>query len=232
MARQLGAEVLTARTRQLQQFRDGQLPAGDDLVGRHVVAQADGGRVRIRTQIETKKRKGVKHRRKIRIEWREPKLLILYLSDRRGRMLKGTRPWIDGTMSGPDQLMELLALHLHRLGAARAKTVSFVSDGAPWIWNRLAWVEKRVGLDPKRIERVLDTCHATHHISLALKALGLPESERDERYRELRQQLAPVAVARWWPHCGHWRRVSRRKRRSGWRSPSSRSTSRTCATIG
>jgi hypothetical protein len=189
MARQLGAEVLTARTRQLQQFRDGQLPAGDDLVGRHVVAQADGGRVRIRTQIETKKRKGVKHRRKIRIEWREPKLLILYLSDRRGRMIKGTRPWIDGTMGGPDQLMELLALHLHRLGAARAEKISFVADGAPWIWNRLAWVEQRVGLDPKRIERVLDTCHATHHISLALKALGLSESERDSTYRELRPQL-------------------------------------------
>ncbi len=91
-------------------------------------------------------------------------------------------------MSGPDQLMELLALHLHRLGGAG-------QDGLvrlrwrPWIWNRLAWVEKRGGLDPKRIERVLDTCHATHHISLALKALGLPESERDERYRELRQQL-------------------------------------------
>ena len=34
MARQLGAEVLTARTRQLQRYRDGQLPAGDDLVGR------------------------------------------------------------------------------------------------------------------------------------------------------------------------------------------------------
>jgi hypothetical protein len=104
-------------------------------------------------------------------------------------MLKGTRPWIDGTMGGPDQVMELLALHLHRLGAARAQRISFVADGAPWIWNRLAWVEKRVGLDPKRIERVLDTCHATHHISLALKALGLSESERNERYRTLRQQL-------------------------------------------
>ena len=92
-------------------------------------------------------------------------------------------------MGGPDQLMELLALHLHRLGAARAKMVSFVTDGAPWIWNRLAWVEQRVGWDPKRIERVWDTCHATHHISLALKALNLSESERDERYRELRQQL-------------------------------------------
>ena len=150
MARQLGAEVLTARTRQLQRYRDGQLPAGDDLVGRHVVAQADGGRVRIRTQIETKKRKGVKHRRKIRIEWREPKLLILYLSDRRGRMLKGTRPWIDGTMGGPDQVMELLALHLHRLGAARAKMVSFVADGAPgsgtaWPGSSSGWVWTRSG---------------------------------------------------------------------------------------
>src|SRR5262249_990067 len=139
MTRQLGAEVLATRTRDLHRFRDGQLPAGREMAGQHVVAQVDGGRVRIRTQVETKKRKGVKHRRKIRVEWREPKLLILYLSDRKGRMLRGTRPWIDGTMNGPDHLMELLAFHLHRLGAARAKAGSFVSDGAPWIWNRLGW---------------------------------------------------------------------------------------------
>jgi hypothetical protein len=189
MARQLGAEVLTARTRQLQRYREGRLPAGEDLAGQHVVAQVDGGRVRIRTQIETKKRKGVKHRRKIRIEWREPKLLILYKSDRRGRMVRGTRPWIDGTLEGPDHLMELLALHLHRLGAAQAQRISFVADGAPWIWNRLTWVEQRVGLDPKRIERILDLYHATHHISLALKALGLSESERDATYQALRRQL-------------------------------------------
>jgi hypothetical protein len=189
IARQLGAEALTARTRQLQEYRAGQLPAGSDLAGQHVVAQLDGGRVRTRVQIETKKRKGVKHRRKIRVEWREPKLLIIFRSDRRGRMVKGTRPWIDGTLQGPDHVMELLAMHLHRLGAARAQTITFVADGAPWIWGRLDWVERRVGLDPKRVERVLDTCHAVHHISLALKALGLSESERDERYQELRRQL-------------------------------------------
>jgi hypothetical protein len=189
MARQLGAEVLATRTRDLQLFRDGLLPAGQEIVDQHVVAQVDGGRVRIRTQIETKKRKGVKHRRKIRIEWREPKLLILYLSDRKGRMLKGTKPWIDGTLNGPDHLMELLAFHLHRLGAARAKAVSFVSDGAPWIWNRLDWVVGRAGLDPKRVERILDCCHATHHISLALQALGLTEGERTATYQSLRQQL-------------------------------------------
>jgi hypothetical protein len=189
MTRQLGAEALATRTRDLQRWRDGQLPAGQEMAGQHVVAEVDGGRVRIRTQIETKKRKGVKHRRKIRIEWREPKLLILYKSDRKGRMLKGTRPWIDGTMNGPDHLMELLAFHLHRLGAARAKAVSFVADGAPWIWNRLDWVIGRAGLDPKRTERVLDCCHAVHHVSLALQALGLPEAERTATYRALRQQL-------------------------------------------
>jgi hypothetical protein len=189
MARQLGAEVLATRTRDVQRYRDGQLPAGREMAGHHIVAQMDGGRVRIRTQVEAKKRKGVKYRRKIRVEWREPKLLILYLSDRKGRMLRGTRPWIDGTMNGPDHLIELLAFHLHRLGAAQAKTVSFVSDGAPWIWNRLDWVVRRVGLDARRTERILDCCHAVHHISLALQALGLAEAERTATYRTLRHQL-------------------------------------------
>jgi hypothetical protein len=189
MSSQLGAEVLTTRTRDLQRWRDGRLPAGQEMAGQHVVAQMDGGRVRIRTQVDATKRKGVKHRRKIRVEWREPKLLILSLSDRKGRMIKGTRPWIDGTMGGPDHLMELLAFHLHRLGAARAKAVSFVSDGAPWIWNRLDWVVGRAGLDVKRTERVLDCYHATHHLSLALQALGLSEAERTATYRTLRHQL-------------------------------------------
>src|SRR3954468_7402590 len=109
------------------------------MAGQHVVAQLDGGRVRIRTQVRTKKRKGVKYRRKIRVEWRGPELVILYIGDGKGRILRGTRPWIDGTMKGPDHLMELLAMHLHRLGAARAKSITFVSDGARWIWNRLDW---------------------------------------------------------------------------------------------
>jgi hypothetical protein len=189
MARQLGAEVLTMRTRDLERFRAGLLPAGQELAGHHVIAQLDGGRVRIRTQIRTKKRKGVKYRRKIRVEWREPKLLILYVGDGKGRMLRGTRPWIDGTMKGPDHLMELLAMHLHRLGAARAKSITFASDGACWIWNRLDWVIARAGLDPKRVERVLDFYHAVHHVSLALQGLGLPEAERTERYQALRHQV-------------------------------------------
>jgi hypothetical protein len=171
-----------------RRWRDGRLPAAAALVGQHVVAQTDGGRVRIRTPIETTPRKGVKHRRTIRVEWRAPKRLILYLSDRKGRRLQGTRPWVDGTRNGPDHLRELRAFHLHRLGAARAKAVSFVSDGAPGIGNRLDGVIGRAGLDPKRVERVLDCRHAVHHLSLALQAPGLTEPERTATYRTLRHQ--------------------------------------------
>ena len=67
--------------------------------------------------------------------------------------------------------------------------MSFVSDGTPWIWNRLDGVVPRAGLDSKRVERLWDGCHAAHHISLALQALGLPEKERTEKYRTLRHQL-------------------------------------------
>ena len=53
MVRQLGAEVLATRTRDLQRYRAGQLPAGQEMAGQHVVVQVDGGRVRIRTQVQT-----------------------------------------------------------------------------------------------------------------------------------------------------------------------------------
>ena len=104
-------------------------------------------------------------------------------------MAKGCRPIIDGTLRGPDALIELLAFHLHRLGAAQAKVVTFTADGAPWIWARLDWVIAQVGLEPARVVEVLDWCHAVHHLSLALQASGLPEEERTERYARLRRSL-------------------------------------------
>ena len=104
-------------------------------------------------------------------------------------MKPGSRPWIDGTFQGPDEVMELLALHLHRLGAAQAKVVVFLADGAPWIWERLAWVQQRVGLRAGQVAGVLDCCHAVHHVSLALEGVGLAADERQRWYRELRRKL-------------------------------------------
>ena len=189
IANELGAQMLATRTRDLLRFRRGELPAGEELKGKRVAAALDGGRVRVRTVIKKVRVGGKTKRKPFKVEWREPKLLIVFETDEDGRMAKGCQPVIDGTLRGPDALIELLAFHLHRLGAAQAKVVTFTADGAPWIWARLDWVIAQVGLEPARVVEVLDWCHAVHHLSLALKASGLSEEERTERYARLRRSL-------------------------------------------
>jgi hypothetical protein len=191
IARQLGTQVLTTRTRDLLRWRAGALLPGSELAGKRVAAMIDGGRTRLRTVLCKQKGrgKGKQQRRRYKADWREPKLLILFEIDEQGRMKKGTRPWIDGTFAGPDEAMELLAFHLHRLGASKAAVVVFVADGAPWVWERLEWVQKRVGVAAGRCVRVLDWCHAVHNLSLAVEALGLAEQERQQLFGRLRQEL-------------------------------------------
>jgi hypothetical protein len=189
IANELGAQMLAARTRDLLRFRRGELPAGEEFRGKRVAAALDGGRVRVRTVIKKVRIAGKIKRQPIKVEWREPKLLIIFETDAKGRMAKGCRPIIDGTLRGPDALIELLAFHLHRLGAAAAHVVTITADGAPWIWARLDWVVAQVGLEPARVVEVLDWCHAVHHLSLALQASGLSEEERTERYARLRRSL-------------------------------------------
>jgi hypothetical protein len=189
IANELGAQMLAARTRDLLRFRRGEWPPGDGFKDKRVGAAIDGGRVRVRTVIKKVKVGGRIQRKPFKVEWREPKLLILFETDDKGRMAKGCRPIIDGTLRGPDALIELLAFHLHRSGAAQARVVTFAADGAPWIWARLDWVVARVGLEPARVVEVLDWCHAVHHLSLALQASGLSEEERAREYARLRPLL-------------------------------------------
>jgi len=181
--------MLATRTRDLLRFRRGELPAGEEFRGKRIAAALDGGRVRVRTVIKKVRVGGKVQRKPFKVEWREPKLLILFETDEKGRMAKGARPLIDGTLRGPDALIELLAFHLHRLGAAAANVVTITADGAPWIWARLDWVVAQVGLEPARVVEVLDWCHAVHHLSLALQASGLSEEERTQRYARLRRSL-------------------------------------------
>jgi hypothetical protein len=189
IAGELGDQMLATRTRDLLRFRAGDLPAGDEFAGKRVAVEIDGGRVRVRTVIEKIRVSGQKKRRKFRIEWREPKVLTVFQTDEKGRMDKRSRPVIDGTLQGPDALIELVAFHLHRLGAAKAKVVTFAADGAPWIWARLDWVIAQVKLDPARVVEVLDWCHGVHHLSMALAALNLAEGRRAEQYGRLRTLL-------------------------------------------
>jgi hypothetical protein len=53
----------------------------------------------------------------------------------------------------------------------------------------LEWIEQRAGLDSCQTVHVLDFCHAAHHISLALAALGLTDKTRKKTYARMRKFL-------------------------------------------
>jgi hypothetical protein len=187
----LGEQLLIARRRDIERYRAGLIAAGTLFVGKRIVVQIDGGRIRLRNVTRKQKGKGKTktQQRRYQGQWREPKLLTVYEIDNDGRKVKKSQARIDGTFQGADELMELVALHLHRLGAAQAEVVVFVSDGAPWIWERLAWVVKRVGLDSKKVAYALDWCHALHHVGLALGAVNLPADEHRLVFKKLRKWL-------------------------------------------
>lgn len=191
IATHLGAQVLTSRKRDLLDYREGRMPAGQELAGKRVACCIDAGKSRLRRVTRKQKGKGKdkKQKRRFKTDWREIKLLIIYEINDKGEKVRTSRPWIDGTFSGPDEAMELLAMHLHRLGAAQAEVVVFLADGAPWIWERLSWVANRVGLPTQRWQFVLDFWHAAGHIGSALGHVPMAEKERRRLYKKLRKWL-------------------------------------------
>jgi hypothetical protein len=192
-----GQAAITLRRRELELFRQGKLPAGAGQ-GKRLGAMIDGGRVKLRKTTRRQKGRGKTktQKRRFKTVWREVKQIIVFEMDEQGRMKKGTQPIFDGTFLGPNEVMEVLAMRLHQLGAAQADVVAFRCDGAPWIWDRLAWVGQRLGLKDKQMSLGLDWCHAVHHVSLAL-ALVLPGAERQRVFKKLRK----------WLQAGRWRQV-------------------------
>jgi hypothetical protein len=215
IATQCGEGLLGLRAHELDLWRAGKLPAGEELQGKRVSVQFDGGRTRLRGPLrpvpakveatdpdgfameDAPGRSRQRPKRTFDADWREPKLVTIFEHDERGRMRKVSQASIDGTFEGPDAMAELIAMHLHRLGASKAKSVTFGADGATWIWDRIPMIIEKAGLKSVPTHEVLDCCHASHHISLALAALGLNEKQRLPLYRNLRTELRN----------GHWRQV-------------------------
>lgn len=215
ITQQCGNGLLALRRHELLLWRDGNLPAGSELAGQRVTVQIDGGRTKIRGALHPASpasektdedglplenapgRSQKRPKQSFDAEWREPKLVTIFVHDEQGRMEKGSRATVDGTFLGPDALAELIAMHLHRLGAAQAVSITFVADGAAWIWDRIPTIVQQAKLDAAVIHEVLDCCHAAHHISLALAAMGLSDAQRMPLYRAHRTLLRN----------GQWRRV-------------------------
>jgi len=140
------------------------------LAGRRVVISTDGGRLRVRKNKRGKKTK--KGRSRYHTDWREPKLLVIYVVDEKGRIAQEFAPVIDGTLQGPDEVFRLLEFYLRELAIHEAKEVLFVADGAKWIWERVTQLWQRLGLvGVVRCRELVDFYHVVEHV-YALAALN------------------------------------------------------------
>jgi len=142
---------------------------GGSLAGKRVVISTDGGRLRVRKNKRGKKTK--KGRSRYRTDWREPKLLVIYVVDDKGRIDREFAPVMDGTLQGPDEVFRLLEFYLRELGVNQATEVLFIADGATWIWQRVTKLWQRLGLVGIRCWELVDFYHVVEHV-YALAALN------------------------------------------------------------
>ena len=207
---QAAKELLTVRERNVELLRSGKLVAGNELESKTVSVQIDGARTRIRSVLEELcpienfgktqseatgkpslgRSKEARRRAMFEALWREPKVITIYVHDSEGRRDKNTLATIDGTFGDAESIQMIVAMHLHRLGAAKAKSISFNSDGAKWIWGRIDTILKLAKIPSTvAIYRILDVYHACENLNKALAILYPEATARREIYRELRTKL-------------------------------------------
>ena len=157
------AEIAYAFSRRarLRQQIEGMSVSGS-LAGKRVVISTDGGRVRIRTNKSGKRTE--KGRRRYRTDWREPKLLAIYVVGEDGKIDRSFTPVLDGTLKGPDAVFGLIEQYLSNLGINEATKVLFIADGAKWIWKRVGAMFKRLGLRPEQCLELVDFYHVAEHL--------------------------------------------------------------------
>jgi hypothetical protein len=156
------------------------------LAGRRVVISTDGGRLRVRKNKRGKRTK--KGRARYRTDWREPKLLVIYVVDETGRIAREFTPVMDGTLQGPEEVFRLMEFYLRQLEIEQAKEVLFIADGAKWIWKRVAQLWQRLGLaGVVRCRELVDFYHVVEHV-YALAALNTSWRARQRKRWATRQR--------------------------------------------
>lgn len=207
---QAAKELITVRERNVELLLSGELVAGNELEGKTISVQIDGARTRIRNILQELcpfenfgksqseatgkpsqgRSKEARRRATFEALWREPKVITIYVHDSDGRREKTARATIDGTFGDAESIQRIVAMHLHRLGAAKAKSISFNSDGAKWIWGRIdAILELAKIPGTVAVYRILDVYHACENLNKALAILYPEAKARREIYRELRTKL-------------------------------------------
>lgn len=183
-------DALRARRQGMRAQKQG----ADDgpFAGRRVVAAVDGGRVLIRKRLSGRPKKG--GRRRFETEWREPKVLTIYVLDPDGSRDRSVASVIDGTLGDADAVFALLEYHLRRMGAHRATELTLIGDAAPWIWNRAEGLRSRLGIPTERFAEIVDYFHAVERLCELSKA-HIHDGE-ETRLQWLREQKRRLKLGR------------------------------------
>lgn len=185
--------IRTVTKRYAENARLGRQGNKDDLSlskakrGRRIVVSTDGGRLRTR-----KNKKGPKTKKgytRYLTAWREPKLLIIYAIDKNGRQDQTEVPLVDGTLDGPNKLFELFAYYLSCFSLNKDDIITFVADGAKWIWDRAYILLSAFNLRRDKIYYVLDFYHAVEHIAALLKLKRWPPNDFNIWLKKCRKLL-------------------------------------------
>lgn len=164
---------------------------GDDagpFVGRRVVAAIDGGRLQVRRRVAGRPKKG--GRKRFVTEWREPKVLTIYVLGDDGKRDRTVASVIDGTLGDADAVFDLLTYHLRRLGVHAAAELTLIGDAAEWIWNRAEALRESLGLAPEQFHEIIDYFHVVERLGEMSKTqLAWGEEERHDWLRVQKERL-------------------------------------------
>jgi hypothetical protein len=166
------------------------LPIPDDgpLCGKRVRVSTDGGRVR--TRKARRGRKTRKGRHAFSTPWREPRVIVIDVLDAEGKTDALRLPLYDVVLDDAEATFSLIVGYLRLLGAAYAREVEFISDGADWIWERVDRLVSQAEIPQERLVLVVDFYHASEHLwdAVAL-CTSLSKKERAKLYKKLRHLL-------------------------------------------
>lgn len=121
--------------------------------------------------------------------WREAKMLIIYTLNEEGKICHSFTPLIDGMISGPDELFDLLFYYLSNFQLDESTQILFIADGAKWIWNRLPRLLQSLGRQSKSCWRWLDFYHATEHLAKVASLCGWVATKRKAWLNRNRKRL-------------------------------------------
>ena len=166
------------------------MPVAPDgpLAGLRVRVSVDGGRVR--TRVERPGRKTKKGRHRFDTPWREPRVLLIDVLDRKGQADRLRLPLYDVLLEDADATAALIIGYLRLLGAAHAQVVELIADGVDWLWERADRIRQEAQIPSSRWVEVVDFYHASQYLHGAVELCrNRTAAERTQWYQRLRHDL-------------------------------------------